>query len=75
MPNQRINESITIYQFNILTIEQKQAHIWGQGAFLDNYITQDIRINCYAKHKFFVKVVYFMLLRNNHSFMYRVLTP
>ena len=26
--------------------------------FLDNYITKDIRINCYAIDKFFVEVVY-----------------
>ena len=26
--------------------------------FLDNYITQDIKINCYAIDKFFVEVVY-----------------
>jgi len=26
--------------------------------FLDNYITKDIRINCYAINKFFVEVVY-----------------
>jgi hypothetical protein len=28
------------------------------GTFLDNYITQDIRISCYALDKFFVEVVY-----------------
>jgi len=26
--------------------------------FLDNYVTKDIRINCYAIDKFFVEVVY-----------------
>ena len=26
--------------------------------FLDNYITKDIKINCYAIDKFFVEVVY-----------------
>ena len=29
-----------------------------QWHFLDNYITRDIRINCYAIDKFFVEVVY-----------------
>jgi len=29
-----------------------------KGTFLDNYITVDIRINCYAIDKFFVEVVY-----------------
>ena len=28
------------------------------GTFLDNYITKDIKINCYAIDKFFVEVVY-----------------
>jgi len=28
------------------------------GTFLENYITEDIRINCYAIDKFFVEVVY-----------------
>jgi hypothetical protein len=28
------------------------------GAFLDNYITKDIRINCYAIEKYFVEVFY-----------------
>jgi hypothetical protein len=28
------------------------------ATFLDNYITKDIRINCYAIDKFFVEVVY-----------------
>jgi hypothetical protein len=29
-----------------------------KGVFLDNYITQDIKINCYARDKFFVEVIY-----------------
>ncbi len=34
-------------------------HRFGEGlSFLDNYITKDIRINCYAIDKFFVEVVY-----------------
>jgi hypothetical protein len=28
------------------------------ATFLDNYITKDIRINCYPIDKFFVEVVY-----------------
>jgi len=28
------------------------------GIYLDNYVTEDIRINCYAIDKFFVEVVY-----------------
>ena len=49
---------MTLYEFNILTLEEKQATVWDKGTFLDNYITKDIRINCYAIDKFFVEVVY-----------------
>ena len=41
-----------------LTLEEKQEVLWRQGIFLDNYVTEDIRINCYAIDKFFVDVVY-----------------
>jgi len=49
---------MTLYEFNILTLEEKQATVWDKGVFLDNYVTKDIRINCYAIDKFFVEVVY-----------------
>jgi hypothetical protein len=49
---------MTLYEFNILTLEEKQATVWDKGVFLDNYITKDIRINCYALDTFFVEVVY-----------------
>ena len=49
---------MTLYDFNSLTLEKKQATVWEKGISLDNYITDDIRINCYAIDKFFVEVVY-----------------
>ena len=49
---------MTLYEFNSLTLEEKQAIVWENGVFLDNYITQEIKINCYAIDKFFVEVVY-----------------
>ena len=49
---------MTLYEFNSLTLEEKQTTVWKHGAFLDNYITEDIRINCYAIDRFFVEVVY-----------------
>jgi len=49
---------MTLYEFNVLTLEEKQETVWKKGTFLDNYITEDIRINCYAIDKFFVEVVY-----------------
>ena len=49
---------MTLYNFNKLALEEKQATVWDKGVFLDNYITLDIRINCYAIDKFFVEVFY-----------------
>ena len=49
---------MTLYDFNKLLLEDMQKVVWEHGVFLDNYITKDIRLNCYAVHKFFVEVVY-----------------
>ena len=49
---------MTLYDFNKLSLEDRQKTVWEQGVFLDNYITEDICINCYAIDKFFVEVVY-----------------
>ena len=49
---------MNLYEFNILTLEEKQEIIWLKGVFLDNYVTKDISTNCYAIDKFFVEVVY-----------------
>ncbi|MBN4070421.1 hypothetical protein JYT76_01950 [Olleya sp. AH-315-F22] len=49
---------MTLFVFNVLTLEKKQATVWDKGTFLDNYITKDIRINCYTIDRFFVEVVY-----------------
>jgi hypothetical protein len=49
---------MTLYDFNKLSLYDKQATVWNNGTFLDNYITKDIKINCYAIDKFFVEVVY-----------------
>ena len=49
---------MTLYEFNVLTLEEKQATVWNTDVFLDNYITEDVKINCYAMDRFFVEVVY-----------------
>jgi hypothetical protein len=36
---------MTLYEFNSLTLEEKQATVWDKGTFLDNHITEDIRLN------------------------------
>tara|TARA_R100001369_G_scaffold74215_1_gene102889 strand:- start:121 stop:336 length:216 start_codon:yes stop_codon:yes gene_type:complete len=41
-----------------LSLEDKQLKVWAVGVFLDNYITKDIKINCYAIGMFFVEVHY-----------------
>ena len=47
-----------LYDFNILSLEEKQSVVWDKGVFLDKYVTKDIKINCYALDRFFVEVVY-----------------
>jgi hypothetical protein len=49
---------MTLYEFNVLTFEEKQAIVWDKGVFLDKYVTEDICINCYEIDNFFVEVVY-----------------
>jgi len=49
---------MTLYEFNRLELTERMEAINQCGTFLDNYITKDIRINCYAIDKFFVEVVY-----------------
>ena len=64
---------MTLYNFNILSFEEKQATVYDIGTFLDNYVTKDIRINCYAIDKFFVELVYdseFNTITEVRSFKY-----
>ena len=49
---------MTLYEFNRLELNERMEAVNQYGIFLDNYITKDIRINCYAIDKFFVEVVY-----------------
>jgi len=49
---------MTLYEFNSLTLEEKQAAVWEKGTFLDNHITEHEKCNCYAIDKFFVEVAY-----------------
>ena len=49
---------MTLYEFNLLEINQRMEAVNQYGVFLDNYVTKDIRINCYAIDKFFIEVVY-----------------
>ena len=49
---------MTLYEFNALELKERMEAVNQYGTFLDNFITNDIRINCYALDKFFVEVVY-----------------
>jgi len=49
---------MTLYEFNILSLKEKQAVVWEKGVFLENYVTKYIKINCYSIDKFFAEVVY-----------------
>ena len=49
---------MTLYEFNRLELNERMEAVNQYGTFLDNSITKDIRINCYAIDKFFVEVVY-----------------
>ena len=49
---------MTLYEFNLLSFEDKQKTVWDIGIYLDNYVTKDIKINCYAIDRFFVEVFY-----------------
>ncbi|MEJ2113534.1 MAG: hypothetical protein P8X62_07560 [Flavobacteriaceae bacterium] len=49
------NDPIRVH---IQSLEEKQAVVCEKGVFLENYVTKDIKINCYAIDKFFVEVVY-----------------
>jgi hypothetical protein len=49
---------MTLYEFNRLSLKDRQSTVWDKGMFLDNYITNDVKINCYAIDKFFVEVHY-----------------
>ena len=49
---------MTLHDFNSLEFNYKMEVVNQEVTFLDNYISKDIRINCYAIDKFFVEVVY-----------------
>ena len=64
---------MTLYEFNRLELNKRMESVNQCGTFLDNYITKDIRINCYAIDKFFVEVVYddeYNTITEERSFKY-----
>lgn len=49
---------MTLYEFNALELNERMEAVNQYGTFLDNYIGNGERCNCYAIDKFFVEVVY-----------------
>lgn len=49
---------MTLYELNSLGLNERMEAVNQLGIFLDNYVTKDVRINCYAIDKFFVEVHY-----------------
>jgi hypothetical protein len=49
---------MTLYQFNILDLNERMEAVNQLSTFLDNYVSKTERCNLYAIDKFFVEVVY-----------------
>ena len=49
---------MTLYEFNRLGLNELIEAVNQYCTYLDNYAKKNIRINCYAIDRFFVKVVY-----------------
>ncbi|GAA4292551.1 hypothetical protein GCM10023163_08740 [Aestuariibaculum suncheonense] len=49
---------MTLYEFNILDFNSRMEAVNQYGVYLDNHITRETCINCYAIDKFFVEVYY-----------------
>ena len=49
---------MTLYEFNLLDLNERMEVVNQKGAFIDNHITTKERCNLYAVGMFFVEVVY-----------------
>jgi hypothetical protein len=49
---------MTLYEFNLLDINNQMETVNQQGVYLDNYITKSKKYNLYAINMFFVEVCY-----------------
>lgn len=49
---------MTLEDFNKLDFDSKLYEVVDNGVFVDNYVTSNVRINCYSLHKFFVELEY-----------------
>ena len=49
---------MTLYEFNLLDINNRMETVNQLGVYLDNYFTKDEKFNLYAINMFFVEVCY-----------------
>ena len=49
---------MTLYEFNVLELNERMEAVNQYGIFLDKYIGNGESCNCYAIDKFFVDIVY-----------------
>jgi hypothetical protein len=49
---------MTLYEFNLLDINNQMETVNKQGVYLDNHITKDEKFNLYSINMFFVEVCY-----------------
>mgnify|MGYP006085176223 CR=1 FL=1 len=49
---------MTLYEFNLLELNNRMEVINQTGVYLDNKITDKLRFNLYEVDKFFVEVTY-----------------
>jgi len=49
---------MTLYEFNLLSKNEKIITDFDKGVFLDNYISKTETLSCYAIDMFFVELVY-----------------
>ena len=49
---------MTLYEFNLLDINNRMEAVNQNGTFIDNHITKKERCNLYAIDMFFVEITY-----------------
>tara|TARA_R110000824_G_scaffold34534_3_gene109426 strand:+ start:718 stop:957 length:240 start_codon:yes stop_codon:yes gene_type:complete len=49
---------MTLYEFNLLDINNQMETVNQQGVYLDNHTTKNEKFNLYAINMFFVEVCY-----------------
>jgi hypothetical protein len=49
---------MTLYEFNLLDINNQMETVNQKGIYLDNFITKNEKFNLYAINMFFVEVCY-----------------